>query len=199
MTTSNLSPNTIGWTGIITGTAAILAMIFLALMVSVSDTFGKINDVFNSLIGIASAVLAWMLYTQFRSQPPALSQIGLALAAFGAVFTIIGSILVMSGSTGFVLAGWFTGIGNALIGLWLISFCYSLLGAAGQPQNLLVFGIVTGAFMTTGLVGIPGITAKIDSMQAMPWYLSIAFFAYLGTYILYPIWAIILGRHLLLK
>jgi len=46
--------------------------------------------------------------------------------------------------------------------------------------------------------GIRGIIAGIDSMD-MPWYLYIAFFGYLGTYILYPIWTIWLGRNLLLK
>lgn len=50
--------------------------------------------------------------------------------------------------------------------------------------------IVVGAFMAIGLIGIPGIFAGIDNVESMPWYLYIAFFGYVGTYILYPIWTI---------
>jgi hypothetical protein len=33
----------------------------------------------------------------------------------------------------------------------------------------------------------------------MPWYLYVAFLGWLGTYIMYPVWTIWLGRNLLLK
>jgi hypothetical protein len=128
-----------------------------------------------------------------------MSQIALALATVGAVFTIIGSILIIYDFTGFLLAGWYSGVGNALIGLWLVAFCYALLHSDTLPQNLVIFGIVTGAFMAVGLLGIPGILAGIDSMESMPWYLYVAFFGWLGTYILFPIWTIWLGRNFLIK
>jgi hypothetical protein len=98
-----------------------------------------------------------------------------------------------------VLAGWYSSIGFALIGIWLILFCYSVLNINVLPQNLIIFGIVAGTFMAVGLFGIPGIIRGIDSMESMPWYLYVAFFGWLGTYILYPIWAIWLGRFLTLK
>ena len=60
MTTSNLSPSAVGWMAIATGVIAILAVIFLTLMATVNPSFGKVNDVFNSLIGISSLVLAGM-------------------------------------------------------------------------------------------------------------------------------------------
>ena len=199
MTTSNISSVTIGWAAIITGAAAILAVIFLTLMFMGSGIFGSVNDVFNSLIGISSAVLAWMLFAKFQTEPQSLGQIGLALAAVGAIFTIVGSILILFGFTGFVLAGWYTGIGNALIGLWLAIFCYAMLRGDGLPHNLVLFGLVVGLLMAFGLFGIPGIIARIDRMESLPWVLYLAFFSYLGTYILFPIWAIMLGRNLLLK
>lgn len=197
MTTSNFSTATTGWIAIATGVSAIAAVIFLTLMYTVNQSFGKVNDVFNSIIGISSAVLAWMLYTEHHAKSPLMSQIALALVVVGAIFTIIGSILIIFGFTGFVLAGWYSGIGNALIGLWLTAFCYSYLRSDALPHNLVFFGIVVGAFMTIGLLGIPGIFAKIDNMESMPWYLYVAFLGWLGTYILYPIWAIWLGRNLL--
>ena len=168
-------------------------------MATVNMSFGTVNDVFNGIIGISSAVLAWMLYAEHHAKSPLMSQIALALAVVGAIFTIVGSVLIIYGFTDFVLAGWYTGIGNALIGLWLAAFCYSIQCCDELPHNLIMFGLVVGAFMAVGLIGIPGIFAGIDSMAAMPRYLYIAFFGYLGTYILYPIWTIWLGRNLLLK
>ena len=199
MTISNFSTTTIGWVAIVAGVSAILAVIFLTLMATVNISFGKVNDVFNAIIGISSAVLAWMLYTEHHAKSPLMSQIALALAVVGAIFTIVGSILIIYGFTDFVLAGWYTGVGYALIGLWLVAFCYSMQRGDALPHNLIIFGLVVGAFMVVGLVGIPGIFTGIDSMESMPWYLYIAFFGYLGTYILYPIWTIWLGRNLLLK
>lgn len=199
MFTKFFSSVTFGWLAITTGVSAILAVMFLTLMATVNTSFGTVNDVFNSIIGISSAVLAWMLYAEHHAKPPLMSQIALALAVVGAIFTIVGSVLIIYGFTDFVLAGWYTGIGNALIGLWLAAFCYSIQYGDTLPHNLIMFGLVVGTFMAVGLIGIPGIFAGIDSMEAMPWYLNIAFFGYLGTYILYPIWAIWLGRNLLLK
>jgi hypothetical protein len=199
MTTSNLSTPTIGWVAILTGVSAILAVLFLTLMATVNNSFGRVNDVFNSIIGISSAVLAWMLYAEYHAKSPLMSQIALTLAVVGMIFTIIGSILIIFGFKGFVLAGWYSGIGYALIGLWLVGFCYAFLHGDALPHNLVIFGVVVGAFMAIGLLGIPGIFAGIDSMESMPWYLYIAFFGWLGTYILYPIWTIWLGRNLLLS
>lgn len=194
MTTSNFSPSVVGWTGIATGIAVILAVIFLILMATVNGRFGTINDVLNGIIGILSVFLAWMLYAELHARSPWISQVGIALAAVGMIFTIIGSVLIIFGYTDFVLAGWYTGVGNALIGLWLAAFCYSMLSGSTLPHNLVVFGIVVGAFMAVGLIGIPGIFTGVDSMESMPWYLYVAFFGWLGTYILYPIWTIWFGR-----
>ena len=198
MTTNNFSSTTTGWIAIVTGVSAILAIIFLTLMYTVNQSFGRINDVFNSVIGVASVVLAWMLYAEYHAKSPLMSQIALALAVVGAIFTILGSILIIFGFTDFVLAGWYSGIGYALIGLWLAAFCYSTLHNEALPHNLVIFGVVVGACMAIGLLGIPGIFAGIDSMDSMPWYLYVAFFGWLGTYIMYPIWTIWLGRNLLL-
>ena len=197
MTTSNLSSGTIGWMAIATGAAVILAVIFLTLMYTVDLSFGTVNDVFNSIIGISSAILAWMLYAEHHVRSPLTSQIALLLAVVGAIFTIVGSVLIIFGFTGFVLAGWYTGIGNALIGLWLAAFCYSMQRSDTLPHNLGIFGLVVGAFMAMGLLGISGILTRIDSMESLPWYLGAGYLGFFGTYILYPIWTIWLGRILI--
>jgi hypothetical protein len=197
MTTSDLTSATTGWIAIFTGVVAILAVICLILMYTVNQSFGKVNDVLNIFIGIASVTLALMLYAEHHAKSPLLSQFALAFAVVGLIFTIIGSILIIFGFTDFVLAGWYSSIGFALIGVWLTIFCYSFLNINVLPHNLIIFGIVAGAFMAVGLFGILGIIRGIDSMETMPWYLYVAFFGWLGTYILYPIWTIWLGRFLL--
>jgi hypothetical protein len=199
MTTDNFSTATTGWIAIATGISAILALIFLALMFTGFQSFGRVNDIFNSIIGISSVVLAWRLYAEHQAKSALISQFALALAVVGAAFVIIGSVLIIFGFTGFVLAGWYSSVGFALIGLWLVALCYAFLHGNALPHNLVIFGIIVAAFILIGLLGIPGILAGIDSMEAMPWYLYGAFFGWLGIYILYPIWTIWLGRYLLLQ
>lgn len=194
MTTSNISPSTIGWTAIAIGVSVILAVIFLILMYTVNGRFGTVNDVLNAIIGVLSMVLAWMLFVEHYTRSPMLSQVTLTLTVIGMVFTIIGSVMIIFGYTDFVLAGWYTGVGNALIGLWLAAFCFSNLNNDLLPKSLIIFGIIVGLSMAIGLIGIPGIFAKIDSMESMPWYLYVALFGWLGTYIFFPIWAIWFGR-----
>ena len=199
MTTNRISTSTIGWVALGTGISVVLAVLLLILMATGSMFFGAVNDVLNGIIGISSAVLAWMLYTEHRAKSPLISHMALALAIVGAIFSIVGSLLILYGFTDFFLAGLYSGLGNALIGLWLMAFCYSMQRNDELPHNLILFGLVVGAFMALGLMGIPGILARIDSMVSMPRYLYVALFGWLGTYILYPIWTIWLGRHLLSK
>ncbi len=73
MAASSFSIPIIGWVAIATGVSAILAVIFLILMATVNNSFGKVNDVFNAIIGISSAVLAWMMYAEHHAKAPLMS------------------------------------------------------------------------------------------------------------------------------
>jgi hypothetical protein len=197
MVTNNVPLSTIGWTSLATGITGLAAMIFLILLNIWIQPFGTLNDIFNSVLGVSSAVLAWMLYAEHHSHSPVISRVALALAWIGALVAIIGSWLVISRRTGFVLAGWYTGIGFALIGLWLTAFCASLLQGDSLPHNLVIFGLIVGVAMALGVIGVAGVAARVDSMESLPWYLYIAYTAFLGIYFLYPAWTIWLGRTLL--
>jgi len=199
MLNGNFSPTTIGWTAIASGITAILAIVFLGLMATVNIFFGILNDILNSVLAILIVVLAWMLYSQFHAKVPLMSQVTFVLAVLGAILAVVGSILVIFKFTGFVLAGWYTALGYSLLGLWLAAFCYSMLGSGVFPSKLIVLGIVTGVAMATGILSVTGILSSIDSMEALPWYLNISYLAFLGIYILYPIWGIRFGRFLLSK
>lgn len=195
----NFPSTTIGWTAIATGAAVVLAVVTITLLYTVNPVFGPINDVSNGIVAILSAVLAWMLHAGHHAKSPSMSQLALGLAVVGAVMMVIGSVLVLFNFTGWILAGLYTGVGSALVGVWLIVFSYSMLNDGSLPNHLVVFGLVTGAFMAFGLFALPGIFAGIDSLESVPWYLIAVLPSGLGIYITFPIWCIWLGRVLLQK
>jgi len=197
MPANNFSSVSIGWMAIATGIASILALVLIILFFTIGQPFGTLNDIFNGIAGILSGVLAWMLYTEYHAKSPLSDQVALIFALVGALVVVVGSILVIFQITGWVLAGLYTSAGNALIGLWLIAFCYSMQQSSTLPHNLVIFGLVCGVFMAVGLIVIPGIFAGTDTMESAPWYINIGYLGFLGTYILYPIWTFWLGQILL--
>jgi hypothetical protein len=181
----------------ITGLVYILAAILLILFFIFGQPFGTLNDIFNGVAGISSGILALMFFRRFHTVSPLLSRIGIVLAGVGVIAIILGSVFVISGMTGWVLAGLYTSAGNSLIGLWVLTLCYSLLKHDLLPRNLLIFGLVSGVFLTSGLVVLPGILSGYDSQDSIPWYLYVAGLSALSGAILYPVWCIWLGRTLL--
>jgi len=194
----NITTETIGRVAYATGGTIILAAILLAIFFTVGEPFGTLNDIFNGISGILCSVLAWMLYSQHHTKSLLMSQIALTLAVIGAFVVVLGTILVVFKITGWVLAGWYTTAGYALIGIWLAMFCYSMLNNTALPHQLTMFGLITGLVMAVGLVALLGILNKVDTMEALPVYLNISYVGYLGD-ILFPIWSIWLARALAAK
>jgi hypothetical protein len=200
MTVFNLSSNVIGWLAIGVGIAGVLGLVFIILFFSKGQPFGTLNDICNGLAAILSAVLAWLLYAQGNAESWLLSLIALILATAGALVVTIGSVLVISGKTGWFKAGLYIAAGNALIGLWLFGLNYSALNSNSWGLGLAVFGLIVGLIMALGLVAIPGIFSGIDSQES-----ASCLFSYvgqaggLGWLFLYPIWCIFLGIILLLR
>ncbi len=172
MTTGSISSSMIGWVAIATGVAGLLGLVFIILFFTIGQPFGTLNDIFIGIAGILSGVLAWTLYTQLHTQSPLLSQIALIFALVGALIIAVGSVLVISGKTGWYLAGLYMAVGNALIGLWLLGLNYSVQHSNPWPHGVVVFGIAIGIIMVLGLAAIPGIFRGIDSMEAAPWYIN---------------------------
>ena len=199
MKTINSSTSMTGWVALATGIAIVIAVLNLILFFTIGMFFGAVNDVFNGVFAICSTVLAWLLYVEHGAKSPLISRIALALAFIGAIISVVGSILILFDFSGFFLAGLYSCLGNALIGVWIVAFCYVMQRSGGFPRSLMLFGLVVGVVMALGLMGIPGILARIDDMAFMPSYLYAALFGWLGTYVLYPIWTIWLGKYLLVK
>ena len=142
-----------------------------------TDSLGAVNDVGNAVFGVLSLVLAWLLRADL---------LFFGLAAIGAVLTVVGTVLVMSETTGFYLAGLVSGLGFALIGGWLVAVNRRTPPALRLRRS----GLIAGGVMLLGLIGAPGIALRIDIMETAPWWTFVAGFSWAGTYLLFPVWSL---------
>ncbi|MGW7686844.1 hypothetical protein ACWGID_39260 [Kribbella sp. NPDC054772] len=155
----------------------------LLVFYAAGEPFGVFNDVGNAVLGVLSLVLARCLLAPIPEQEDigsAMVRRGLLLAAAaaGAALTVVGTVLVLTGVTGFYLAGLWSSLGFALIGIWLIG----------------VRGILPGVVMLLGLVGLPGILIGLDDMDSAPPWAFVAGLSWAGTYLLFPTWSLRLAR-----
>lgn len=168
--------------------AAVLAAVGLVSWVSfilffiVGGPFGALTDVGNGLQALLCGALALLLRTKVPI--PAVM-----LAVVGAATGLVGSYLVMTETTGYFLAGLVSALGFALIGVWLIVIARS--GDVTAPR----LAQVAGAVMALGLVNIPGVLWGLDDQATAPGWLLAAGVSWAGTYLLLPIWALLLARN----
>ncbi|MET9311598.1 hypothetical protein ABZX12_07210 [Kribbella sp. NPDC003505] len=161
------------------GIVGLATCLCLILFYAGADALGAVNDVGNAVLGVLSLAMAWTLYAAPRRTSRALVLLG--LTAVGAALTVVGTILVMTGTTGFYLAGLWSSFGFALIGIWLLGTASGALRRAG---------LIAGAVMTLGLLGVPGILMGIDDMNTAPAWTFAAGFSWAGTYLLFPTWTL---------
>jgi hypothetical protein len=184
---SNASNSTIASLALAVAVVTLLGLVLLILMfVLSSGPLGTLNDVTIIIAAWLSVALAWSLHSQHAARNPQLAAVALILTIVGAIIATYGSVLVISGRTGFLLAGLYMMVGNALIGVWLIS----LNRGASWPQGLIVLGLIAGAVMALGLAAIPGIVAQTDSFSASSWLTWVGQMGFFGWAILYPIWCL---------
>ncbi|HLC05108.1 MAG TPA: hypothetical protein VJK02_18905 [Anaerolineales bacterium] len=195
MTAGNLSSVSLGWVAIATGVTGLLGLAFIILFFTVGQPFGTLNDICIGLTAILSAILAWMVYAGHHAQLPLQSRVALMLAVFGAIVVVVGSVLVISGITGWYLAGLYMAAGNGLIGLWLLGLNYSALSGTPWSYGLAIFGLISGVIMALGLLTTPGILGGIDSQESASWIVNyVGQAGGLGWLVLYPIWCVLVGR-----
>jgi hypothetical protein len=179
-----------GRVALATGLVAAGSVACLATYFVVGGPLGSINDVGNAAAGVLSACLAWRLRRQL---PGRTGDLAIGAALVGAAITVVGSVLVVSGTTGFVLAGLVSSVGFAGIGAWLVVLNRSVGKSTGWPRRLRALGITAGSLMALGVVTAPGIPLRIDDMASAPAWVFIGYLGWLGTYLAYPAWALWLG------
>jgi hypothetical protein len=79
------------------------------------------------------------------------------------------------------------------LGAWLVVLNRGAAAASGWPGRLQALGVAAGALMAVGIVTTPGIVLGLDDMATAPAWVWIGFLGWLGTYVVYPAWAIWLG------
>jgi drug/metabolite transporter (DMT)-like permease len=183
----------IGRLAIALGVVVVASIVSLAVFYAVGGPFGAINDLGNALVGILSALLAWTWRP--RGMESTLRAATIGAAVLGAAITVVGTALVET--TGFFFAGLVSSVGFALIGLWLVALNRSIGTDGRWPRRLPTLGLVVGLLMALGFAAAPGIAMGLDDMGAAPWWIWIGFLGWIGTYLLYPVWSIWLGRGLL--
>jgi hypothetical protein len=171
------------------GVVAAGSAVCLATYFAVRGPFGTINDIGNAATGILSGLLAWRL----RRQISAGSRAVVGSALVGAAITIVGSALVVSGTTGFFLAGLVSSVGFAGIGVWLVALNRSAFAVAAWPARLRALGVAAGALMALGFILAPGVLLRLDHMATAPGWVWVGSLGWLGIYVAYPAWAIWLG------
>lgn len=171
----------------------------LIIFYAAGEPFGTINDVGNALLGLLSLALAGLLRRPAPAPaagpgaapaggsptaPPRSDRVLLGIAAVGAALTVAGTVLVISGITGYYLAGLWSAAGFGLIGVWLV----------GINRRVRPTGMVAGVVMLLGLLGVPGIFMGIDDMDNAPVWTFVAGVSWAGTYLLFPTWSLRLAR-----
>jgi len=162
------------------GVVAIASAIALAVFFIAGGPFGTINDVLNGVLAVLSGYLAWRLSGRTTF---------VYVALVGEVIAIIGSILVIFDATGFFLAGLVSTVGFALIGVWLLAYCWTLSDVS--PVRWL--GLIAGALMVMGVVVLPGIVMRLDDFDKAPPWIWVGFVSWLGIYLAYPAWSVWFG------
>ncbi len=190
-TTPFVSPRPTSQLATTTGAVGLLGIVCITLFYSVGGIFGPLNDLCNAVLALLSAGLAWRLR---RSAPP--DRAALGAAGLGAAIAVVGSALVMSGRTGWYLAGLYTSLGYAFLGLWVWRVNSAVRAGLAWPRRLVQFGRLTGALMALGFLALPGIVRGVDSAETAPWWAHAGFVGGLGWFLLYPIWCLWLGRAL---
>jgi hypothetical protein len=171
-----------------TGIVAVVALVCLVGLLVGAPT-GTINDYANGLLGVMSGVLAVVAFRAFGG-----SLAGVALAVVGAVVAVIGSWLVISDTTGFILAGLVSSVGFGLIGGWLVLLHRSGAFADAVGSRGRRWASIAGWLMLAGLVAVLGVLMRVDSYEATPPWLWIYGIGWLGTYVVYPAWCLLVGR-----
>jgi len=196
--TSNVSVSAVGWIALATGVVGILAFAFIILLFSVGQPFGTFNDICLGIMAVLSGVLALGLYPQHYAHAPLLSRLALVAALLGALIALFGSVLVISGATGWFQASLYSAVGYALIGAWLLALNYSVRSSGAWEGGLVIAGMIIGGIMLFGFLALPGILSRVDAWDVAPWYVSyIGEVGGVGYLVLYPFWCILVGRTLL--
>jgi len=157
----------------ITGGLGLVFLILLAVVGmgnSFQYIFGTLNDIANAVMAVLGVILVSLLFMHYRSQLQWFHPLFLGISILGRIVAVWGSILIISGRSGFILAGLYSASGYGLIGLWLFTFNLAMRGNGSLNQGIVTFGIITGFAMILGLGGLPSLFRSATHSTKSPWW-----------------------------
>ena len=176
---------------LLAGVLVVLAVVSIVLHFTVGGPFGAVNDALNAAFAITSGALALLT---MRRAGEVVDTVAAAVGVLGAAVMVYGSYLILSDSTGWFLAGVVSAVGGGLLGIWLAVRNRPLAGAQPPVVRTMRLGLVAGALMGLGLLGVGGWASGVDDWTAAPWYVQLGLLGWLGTYAVYPAWCFSASR-----
>jgi hypothetical protein len=169
------------------GAVAIAADAAYFAFSAVGEPFGSINDVGNAITAVLAGWLAWSLRSRTGTPAAGLSLVGAAVG-------VGGSWMVLSGTSGWLLAAFVTGVGFALIGPSVVLASRSLAADRLVTRRFSLLGQVSGWIMLAGLLGILPALLRYDNPDTAPAWAWVPFLGWVSAFLLFPAWALWLGR-----
>jgi hypothetical protein len=182
-----------GWAAILTAVATLLMLItaIVSSIVNLGPTFNLLVIAFMGLI----LVVALALHLVLRSQAPVLGPAAAGVGILGALLTAIAHVLQLTDTltdARFNTLG--EGFGPGAIGIWLLLANYLALRGRVLPTWLAWVGLVAGAgYLMSGAGALIGGPMTVGEGPQNP----LSSVGPLGIFIVYPVWAIWLGRWML--
>jgi hypothetical protein len=192
-----------GWAAILSGVAAILAMVTLILFFALEmdsgeeHLWGPLSDLFPIIQMALLIVVARGLYVIQRPATPRTGIIGLAIGVVGMLGVIVLQTFLRVGVMQFAQEIGPLVIAFALVGVWLMVANY-LGRQRSLPSRLAWLGMAVGAayVLEPVIVFVAG-GADWRAYMSNPLLVVVSAVIFLLAYVGFPIWAIWLGRVLL--
>jgi hypothetical protein len=175
------------------GLVLVFSVVTLLLFVTRGAPFGALNDWSIGLGGVSAVALVLSISAGGLRGSWVGRPIVNGLGVLGGLLVVAGAWLVVSDTTGFLLAGLVESSGFGLFGIWLIAFNRSLAASERWPSPLTTLGLATGVVLAVGLIVAPAIAMGLDDADRAPWWVWVGFLGWLGIFALLPIWSIRLG------
>ena len=174
------------------GATAAAAFVCLALLYAGVPAAGRVNDLLGGTIGWLAL---WVAVQVRRHDASGLrGDVAVVAAAVGAVVISMGSWLVLSGTTGWFLAGLVSSVGLSGLGAWLLLAHGASGSGAVLRRGPARLGVCAGWLMLLGVLALPGALQGVDDVADAPWHVYAGEApAWLGA-LLMNVWALRLAR-----
>lgn len=149
------------WTAVV-GAVALAALVLMSVGLGF---LGPVNDVLGAVTGVLVMLLAFAA-RDLLPDGAVLRRLALAAAVLGTILIVIGSVLVLTGRTGWYLAGLWSALGWGVLGVWFLVLAVTLVGSSSWPVWLRWLGVIAGVLLVVGLAVLPGILSGVDDWGA---------------------------------